>query len=409
MALNKVTYVGKVTRITAANLNNIQDAIIDLEENSGSSVPTAVRSAILTLFEAGAYAETGLTDEIAIVESWASEVTSLSLSASTLTLNGDTPQTLVATTVPTGSAVTWTSSDTTIATVTGGIVTGVSNGTCTITAMSGEKSATCSVTVSGFAELVSISAVYTQSGTVYDTDSLDSLRDDLVVTATYDDTSTAVITNYILSGTLAKGTSVITVTYGGKATTFNVTVSSEWDVAWDYTMGLPTDNGFTLEATANADPVQTLEEDGVLFTVKGPSSQYATYSYNDTPSQSVMEFEIISGNVTNLQHYVYLSTNANNDGIGLRLQYSSGYQGIYLRDAEAIADMTKLTNFALNTRYKIKIEVVNNLANIYISDVIVAQNQTLYGYGAGATRIRTSSAGSGATRVNSKFISIKVK
>lgn len=75
------------------------------------------------------------------------------------------------------------------------------------------------------AELESISAVYTQSGTVYDTDSLDSLKADLVVTATYVDSSTAVITSYTLSGTLTEGTSTITVAYGGKSTTFNVTVS----------------------------------------------------------------------------------------------------------------------------------------------------------------------------------------
>ena len=76
------------------------------------------------------------------------------------------------------------------------------------------------------ADLVSISAVYTQSGTVYDTDTLDSLKPDLVVTATYDDSSTSVITNYTLSGTLTEGTSTITVSYGGKTDTFTVTVTA---------------------------------------------------------------------------------------------------------------------------------------------------------------------------------------
>ena len=75
------------------------------------------------------------------------------------------------------------------------------------------------------ANLVSISAVYTQSGTVYDTDSLDSLKSDLVVTAHYDDSSTETVTTYTLSGTLTAGTSTITVSYGGKTTTFNVTVT----------------------------------------------------------------------------------------------------------------------------------------------------------------------------------------
>lgn len=84
------------------------------------------------------------------------------------------------------------------------------------------------------AELVSISAVYTQSGTVYTTDTLDSLKSDLVVTALYDDQTTATVTNYTLTGTLTVGTSVITVTYGDKTTTFNVTVTAE-TLPRDYT------------------------------------------------------------------------------------------------------------------------------------------------------------------------------
>lgn len=75
------------------------------------------------------------------------------------------------------------------------------------------------------ANLVSISAVYTQSGTVYDTDTLDSLRDDLVVTAHYDNGTSETVTNYTLSGTLAVGTSTVTVSYGGKTATFSVTVT----------------------------------------------------------------------------------------------------------------------------------------------------------------------------------------
>ena len=85
------------------------------------------------------------------------------------------------------------------------------------------------------AELVSISAVYTQGGTVYDSDSLDSLRNDLVVTAHYDDSTSEAVSNYTLSGTLVEGTSTITVTYGGKTTTFTVTVTAS-PVPSEYTI-----------------------------------------------------------------------------------------------------------------------------------------------------------------------------
>ena len=77
------------------------------------------------------------------------------------------------------------------------------------------------------ADLVSISAVYTQSGAIYETNELDDLKEDLVVTALMSDQTTRPVTDYTLSGTLTEGTSTITVTYGSKTTTFTVTVSHE--------------------------------------------------------------------------------------------------------------------------------------------------------------------------------------
>ncbi len=76
------------------------------------------------------------------------------------------------------------------------------------------------------ADLVSISALYTQSGVVYDTATLDDLKPDLVVTGHYSDSSTRTITTYTLSGTLTVGINTITVAYGGKTTTFTVTVTA---------------------------------------------------------------------------------------------------------------------------------------------------------------------------------------
>lgn len=204
--------------------DEITDIKADLEHLSG--VPTNVRQAMLTLFESAAYTTTGLEDEIAAIESWAEEITSITLNDSIVTLNGSETHQLVATTVPAGGSVVWSTSDSSVATVSNtGLVTSIGNGEATITASSGSVSATCEVTVSGFVTLESISAVYTQTVAVYETDSLDSLKSDLVVTATYDDSTTATVTNYTLSGTLEEGTSTITVTYGGKTDTFDVVVS----------------------------------------------------------------------------------------------------------------------------------------------------------------------------------------
>ena len=118
--------------------------------------------------------------------------------------------------------------DSTTETVTTYTLSGtLTEGTSVITVSYGGKTTTFNVTVTAPATLSSITAVYTQSGTVYDTDSLDSLKSDLVVTAVYSDSTTEVVTDYTLSGTLTEGTSTITVSYGGKTTTFTVTVT-EW-------------------------------------------------------------------------------------------------------------------------------------------------------------------------------------
>lgn len=99
-------------------------------------------------------------------------------------------------------------------------------GESTIAVLYNGKSTTFTVNVTAPATIDSISAVFTQGDAViYDTDALDTLKQYLTVTATYDDQTTQTVTNYTLSGTLTAGTSTITVSYGGKTTTFNVTVT----------------------------------------------------------------------------------------------------------------------------------------------------------------------------------------
>ena len=74
----------------------------------------------------------------------------------------------------------------------------------------------------------SISATFTQStNVIYDKDNLAILKQFLVVTATYADSSTETVTEYELSGTLEAGTSTITVTYQTKTATFTVTVTHD--------------------------------------------------------------------------------------------------------------------------------------------------------------------------------------
>lgn len=102
-------------------------------------------------------------------------------------------------------------------------------GTSTIGVSYAGKTTTFTVTVTADS-VSSISAAYVQSGTVTNHDTLDSLKNDLAVTASWASgaSTTVASADYTLSGTLATGTSTITVTYENKTTTFNVTVTDYW-------------------------------------------------------------------------------------------------------------------------------------------------------------------------------------
>lgn len=152
------------------------------------------------------------------------------------------------------------------------------------------------------ADLVSISAVYTQVGTIYDTDTLDDLKPNLVVTAHMSDSTTHAITNYILSGTLTEGTSVITASYGGKSTTFNVTVTHytpiQAEITWtgggveststvidasdrDVYLEIPFDSTDSRIKSGATSESLTLSERALLYT-DSACTQLAGYWYIDT-------------------------------------------------------------------------------------------------------------------------------
>ena len=79
---------------------------------------------------------------------WAKAEVTISLNKTSLTLKFGDTETLIATVTPAGTAVTWETSNSSVATVDGnGTVKAVSNGTAIITAKAGDKAAECTVTV----------------------------------------------------------------------------------------------------------------------------------------------------------------------------------------------------------------------------------------------------------------------
>lgn len=251
-AVDGTTYTDLQTRLDTENsalkgdlsavsneINALEDTVADMT----GGLPERQRTLLISILRKGLYSidQSANIDELEDLFFADIPATAIALNASSIALmvGGTETHALVATVTPTNStdAVVWTTSNDTIATISdAGLVTAVAAGSAIITATAGDVSASCNVAVTAD-EITSISAVYTQSGTVYTTDSLDSLKDDLVVTANYSGGSSVTIESYdyTLSGTLTVGTSTITVSYGGQTDTFSVTVTelSLDSIAWE--------------------------------------------------------------------------------------------------------------------------------------------------------------------------------
>lgn len=178
----------------------------------------------------------------------------------------------------TNKAVTWSSSNTSIATVSNGVVTGkaAGNATITVTTMDGSYTATCTVTVKTLSS-ISVSG----QTTAFET------GDDFVfggtVTAHYSDSTTANVTSdvsfsgYDLS---TAGNQTVTVSYGGKTTTYSITVA---------------------QSSSGTEEGSVTAASGALegWTASGTGSAYADGSVKfDSSSDNVYKTDIFSGVVS---------------------------------------------------------------------------------------------------------------
>ena len=171
-----------------------------------------------------------------VVKEKVTPVTSLTLDRTTLTMTEGDTQTLSATVKPddaTDKTVTWSSSNTAVATVDGGKVTAVAPGTATITAKAGDKTATCAVTVEK--KVVPVTSLTldrtTLTMTEGDTQTLSATvkpenATDKTVTWSSSNTAVATVDGGKVTA-VAPGTATITAKAGDKTATCAVTVNQK--------------------------------------------------------------------------------------------------------------------------------------------------------------------------------------
>ena len=162
-------------------------------------------------------------------------VTSITLDKTELSLTEEESSTLVATVLPmdaTDKTVMWNSSDSSVASVSDGTVTAIKEGTATITASAGEKSASCTVTVNK--KVIAVTSVTldqttlsltegetsTLMATVLPTDATDK-----TVTWSSSDSSVASVSDGTVTA-IKEGAATIIASAGGKSATCNVTVTA---------------------------------------------------------------------------------------------------------------------------------------------------------------------------------------
>ena len=240
--------------------------------------------------------------------------------------------------------------------------------------------------------LLRINAVYTQTETVYDDTPLDDLKTDLVVTAYFESGNSRVVDNYTLSGTLAVGSSTVTVNYKGKTDTIIVEVRARSLVIaeWDFSSNTPLVdkvNGYQL--TSNNVTFPTVEGEIV--------ASFAAYSsYLLIPNEASFR---LTGDYTSMS-YIIDFKKCNSTG-----KYAMGYYDAWPDRMYSGCTLTyqhfsstnrwDFGNYALSSRpsnadyfddSQITIKFTKGTGNkvipeLYKDDVLVSASQELTSYG----------------------------
>lgn len=148
--------------------------------------------------------------------------------------------------------------------------------------------------------LTSISATYTGGDVTVGTALTDLTG--ITVTATYSDGTTANVTGYTLSGTIAEGSNTITVSYGGKTTIFTVTGVAEesyvelFNSADLWELGGVQPQGIANESTTRLRTIATLPDDVKKISVDdGYSYILVVYSEEQTELPTNTNTVLVTG------------------------------------------------------------------------------------------------------------------
>lgn len=157
--------------------------------------------------------------------------------------------------------------------------------------------------------------------------------------------------------------------------------AQDWDVAWDYTMGLPEDNGF--EKVINLSPTIEMTENGLRIYIPG-NSAYVRY----TP----IGFETCNEGTCE-ETIIYNAFGASN---GNRMILSDGTSGLQIFVVGAQIRFNNSTNnsqiviandIELQKEYAIRIERIDGINRIYLDGDKIHETEVVSGSFTAGNRI----------------------
>ncbi len=298
--------VGETSLITATVLPNNATNPVVTWTSSDTAIATVYANGVITGESAGTAtitvttADGGYTDTVVVIVTPPISVTSVSVDISTLSLVVGETSLITATILPddaTNKAVTWTSSDTAIATVNAnGIITGVWVGTAIITVTTADGDYTDTIVV--IVIPTSVTSVNIVSGTVnlgvgarsaITATVLPNNATNPVVTWTSSDTAIATVyANGVITGKSA-GTATITVTTADGGYTDTAVVIVSGDIVTSVSVNVDSDTinlvvGDTSPITATILPASAIDK-GVRWT--SSADTIATVSSLNLPEGTV--------------------------------------------------------------------------------------------------------------------------
>lgn len=221
--------------------------------------------------------------------------------------------------------------------------------------------------------LSSISAVFTQGQhVVYADDSLDSLKQYLVVTAHYADQTTATVLGYTLSGTLTVGTSVITVTYEDKTTTFNVTVTASpyiYDYSASSGVNPPDMTGTSFDFSEDPGAVKVMVPN---LTIPISSNNWEAeieckFGYREQENNPKVSLNGYVSETDNLNMVLQPNPTASSASDRTKLAYTINW----------VSDTKTFTDYTFSSYRVYRIVYNNGTFNIYIDDNLVVSSGKL--------------------------------